>query len=156
MNKRNFFKLITLILAVVVNLCFVSCSSSGDGDGQGDISLDSYIIGSWHSFKGTVYANGQSQSVNITKTGEYSSAYYEIVFQNGGQAIFKGWQSDNNGLTKWMEESCRYTIKNDVVTLIDSNGESLGLLFDYGDRTLCIRAVINRDTQATVNVYLRK
>lgn len=134
---------------------FVSCSSDDDNDNYS--TLDSYIIGTWHSFKGTVYAEGQSKTFDIDKTGEFSSAYFEFDFRDSGTVYVRCWKQDTNGLSQWIEEVCSYYAVNDIVNVTDSGGETMSMAFDIKDKSLCIRIVtMINGTQVTTNVFLRK
>lgn len=150
MNKKYFWSLITLFLATVLSINFSSC---GDDD---SVVLDNYIIGSWHTYKGVISKYGENKTIDISKTGEYSLAYIEVDFQNGGQAVARGWNTNSNGLTKWIEEKCTYSIKNEIVNVTDSNGETVSLTFD-SNKTLCYKTVITvNGIPVTITAYLKK
>ena len=70
--KRLLFVMVLAVCAVVL----VSCGK--DDYIAPDVDLKSYIIGTWHSYKITAYANGQYKSADITKINEYSAAYMEM------------------------------------------------------------------------------
>lgn len=75
------------LLVAMMATVLVGCSKDDDDD---NFDLNSYIIGSWHSFKGTVYVTGGqysgiSQDVEISKTGQFSQSYVVLTFQDGGR-----------------------------------------------------------------------
>ena len=149
MNKKYLWSLMTLILAAVLSINLSSCSDD-------PVVLDNYIIGSWHTYKGVISASGENKTIDISKTGEYSLAYIEVDFQNGGQAVARGWNTNSNGITKWVEEKCTYSIKNDIVSVTDSNGETVSLTFD-SNKTLCYKTMIKVDgIPVTITAYLKK
>jgi hypothetical protein len=153
----SIFMLVALMVAM-----FVGCSK--DDDNSGDVSnLKTYIIGSWHSYKGTAYFlggeySGESEEVSISKTGEFSEAYYEIKFQDAGHATFGAFQKDENGLLHWETEDVTYSINGDIVTVRDTEGTTLDLVFNESDKTLCIQvsATANDGTPTKVSIYLKK
>ncbi len=133
-------------------------SSCGGDDAGGDInSLGDYIIGNWHSYKATVYANGNSNTVNVDKTGEYSALYFEGVFEKGSTVIIKGWKNDSNGASHWEEEVCTYSVNGDIVKITDSNGESIDTTYSTKDRSLILRFVLTiNGVQVTCNIFFKK
>ncbi len=148
MKKQLVFILILMIMPLVV--------ACGD-DGDDIVDVKSYIVGKWHSTTGEVYAYGEKASVRITKTGDMSAAYYEIMFYTNGTLSFSYWKSENNGLTQWVEEKGTYTIKGDVVTITDRTGDKSDFLFDAKQRSLCMHMFYTYNgTQATINIYLKK
>lgn len=156
MNRsKDFWKV--LLLLVIACTTFIACGGDGDDDDFSQDNLKSYIIGSWHSYKGVATANGESVTVDITKNGDFSAAYFEIDFQNNGTAVFKAWTQDPNGLSRWSQENCKYQVQNYEVLLRDSSGETLSLSFDSKEKALYCRMVSQIDgTQMTIFVYLRK
>lgn len=132
----------------------VACGS--DDSGHKD-SLGTYIIGNWHSYKATAYANGQSRTVDVDKTGEYSSMYIECNFQSGGTAIMKAWQVDANGLSHWAEETCSYTVNGDIVKISDSSGGTIDAVYDSNENALILRLSLSSNgVTGTANIYFRK
>lgn len=139
---------------------FVSCSKDDD---NANIDLKSYIIGSWHSYKATVYVtggqySGESAEVGISKTGQYSQSYLEFTFQDGGRLRVGAFKKDDNGVMNWYEENGTYHISGDVVTLTDADGTSLAIVFDEKDRNLCIQAAStnNEGIPVKTSIYLKK
>lgn len=147
-------KYLSMMLVVMILPLMVACSSDDDDP----VSLESYIVGTWHTFKATGFGNGQSVNIDITKTGEYSAAYEEGTFEKGNKVIIRSWVPDKNGMTHWTETPCTYTIKGDIVTIKDSNGESADLIFDTKEKTLLLKStVVNSDgIQIYVNIYFSK
>jgi len=145
-----------LLLLVIACTSFSACSDDDDDDYIYN-RLDTYIIGKWHSYKGVVTMNGEKETTEITKNGEYSAAYFEIEFKNDKTAMFYAWTQDPNGLSRWSQEKCTYQVQNDEVILRDSEGETVSLSYDSKEKALYFRAFNqDYDTQMTVFVYLRK
>ena len=140
-------------LIVIIMPLLAACSSDDD-----PISLNSYIVGTWHSFKISGYGNGQSVNLEISKTGDYSAAYSEMTFESGNKAVMRGWVTDKNGLSHWEEDACTYTINGDIVIVKDSKGGTADLVFDGKDRTLLLKgSTINPDGMLIyVNIYYTK
>lgn len=144
----------SMMLVVVLLPLLVACSNGDDDD---YVSLNSYIVGTWHSFKASGYGNGQNVTVEVTKTGDYSAMYMEVAFENGNKAIMRGWVADQNGISHWEEEPCSYVINGDIVKLIDSSGNSVDLVFDTKDKTLLLKGVSTTNgVQIYVNIYFAK
>ena len=128
---------------------FASCTGD-DKESYENAELSSYIIGTWHSYYAEVYGNGEKKSVDITKNNEYSAMYIEAVFMQNGKVKLYSWQPDNNGLNKWIEENCLYTVKGNTVEIYDvsaeknSDSQSQGIGFNiHGGYTT--RASVNDD-----------
>lgn len=153
-KSKEFWKV--LLLLVIACTTFSACGDDDDDDFNQD-SLNSYIIGKWHSYKGVVTANGERETIDITKNGDFSAAYLEIDFQENGAAIFYAWAQDSNGLSRWSHDNCTYQVQNREVLLRDSSGEILYLSYDSKEKALYFRGVTqNNGTEVTVFVYLRK
>ena len=153
-KSKEFWKVLLLLVIACTTLC--ACGDDDDDDFSQD-RLKSYVIGKWHSYKGVVTAGGERETVNITKTGDFSGAYFEIEFQNDGTAVFYAWMQDSNGLSRWSNENCTYQVQNNEVLLRDTSGEILSLSFDSKEKALYYRVVSQEyGTQMTVFVYLRK
>jgi hypothetical protein len=151
MKQINFWSM--KLVMIMMPLLMACCSSDDD-----PISLNSYIVGTWHSFKASGYGNGQSLNIEITKTGEYSAAYSEVTFESGNKAIMRAWVIDQNGLSHWIEETGTYSINGDMVKVKDSQGETADFVFDAKDRTLLIKgsATTPEGTLIYVNIYYTK
>ncbi len=61
MRKKNLLRLLTVMMVAMLNVGFVSC---GGDDVDETINVNSYIIGTWHSFKATGYAFYQEHKMN--------------------------------------------------------------------------------------------
>ena len=141
------------MLMAMVLPTMVAC---GDNDDP-EVDINSYVIGKWHSSYAEVYNNGQRNSVEINKTGEFASVYIEMSFKKDGTCLLGGWQQDSNGLLKWYEEEGKYSIKGDMVDVTDSDGYTISMVFDNKQKTLCIHTITTvNNTQVTVNLYLTK
>ena len=144
-------------MMMLMAMMFPLVTSCGGDDDDEILSLESYIIGTWHSYKAVVKANGNSQTVSINKTGENSTSYYECDVKSGGKAVFRAWVADANGILKWAEESCTYRIKGDVFTLIDSSGGEVDLVFESSSRNMVLMSSSSYNgTPYTVNIYFTK
>lgn len=153
-NSKELLKV--LLLLVIACTTFSACGDDDDDDFSKE-GLKTYVVGKWHSYKGVVTANGERGTVDITKNGDFSEAYFEIDFLNNGNAVFSAWAQDPNGLSRWTQEDCTYQVQNNEVIIRDSSGEAISLSFDSKERTLYFRVVSQAyGTQMTVFVYLRK
>ena len=155
-TKKYFWGILTVLMVAMLSVGTISCGSDGSGN-VNNVPLNSYIIGSWHSYRGVVYASGNTYNVDIDKTGEMSAAYFEFVFQEGGKVILRGWLTDSNGLSHWIEEMGTYTINNDIVNVTDADGVTVSMVYDPKESTLCIR--INGEHNGVymvINVFLCK
>lgn len=148
------------LLVAMMATVLVGCSKDDDDD---NFDLNSYIIGSWHSFKGTVYVTGGqysgiSQDVEISKTGQFSQSYVVLTFQDGGRVRMGTFKNDDNGIMNWYEENGAYHISGDVVTLTESDGTSSAIVFDSKDRTLCLQGVGINDSGIPykASIYMKK
>ena len=142
-----------ILLLLISAMSFCACNDDDDKN----VVLESYIIGSWHSFKAVVHYNGEAETINISKTGEYSAAYFEFDFKNDGTAIFRGWTQDEHGLSHWGQDNCRYVIRGDEVQVKDSTGEIISMFFSSKDKTLYIRSYSNGNgSQITTYIYFKK
>ncbi len=151
MKKGKLFQMSKMLLIIMLPLFMVACS--GDDD---PVSIDSYLIGTWHTFKATAYGNGQNVDIEITKTGEYSASYSEVTFEKDGNAIMRGWVTDENGLSRWMEESYTYTVNGDIVTVKNSN-ETADFLFDGKNKTLLLKGTYTSNNMLLyINLYYKK
>lgn len=151
---RKYFSFLSFIAFVMLIIGLVSCGSDDDDDHN---TLDNYIVGTWRSYKGVVFANGESATVEITKTGEYSSAYFEFAFLNGNQVLFRAWMADENGISHWIEAPCRYTVGNNVVNVIDASNEVISMTYEPKDKNLFIRSTSSKEgIQFTTYIYFRK
>lgn len=154
LKTLSIFMLVALMAAT-----FASCSKDDD---NADFDLNRYIVGTWHSSKATVYFMGgeyagESEEATISKTGQYSEAYYEMTFMDANRAKFGAFQKDENGLIHWEEEYVTYYVNGDVVKLRDDEGGTIDLVFDKKDRTLSLQiSTIASDIPIKYVLYLTK
>lgn len=153
-------KNLSIFMLVALMAAFASCSKDDDNK---DFDLNSYIVGTWHSYKATVYAQGsqyggQSAEVEISKTGQYSQSYFEFTFQDGGRLRMGAFKKDDNGVMNWYEENGTYHVSGDVVTLTDADGTSLAIVFDTKDKSLCFQGAGINDSGIPykASIYIRK
>ena len=143
------------MLSVILLPMMVACGS----DDKEDIvtSPDSFIIGTWHSFKGEVFSNGESTIVMIDKSGAASGAYMEFKFEKGNKVTGWWWAQDSYNLSHWTEGSGTYIIKSNVVTITDVNGDTVDLIYNSNDETLMLRSTPNVNGEyVTTNIYFKK
>ena len=146
------------LLVAMMATVLVGCSKDDDAN----FDLNSYIIGSWHSYKGSVFIMGgqyagTSNTVTVEKTGQYSDWYYEIKFLDANRATFSAYKQDENGVSNWEQEEITYSINGSAVRLKDSDGETIDLIFDEKDNSLCLQVSITKDdVPYKVAIYLRK
>lgn len=148
------------MLVALMAAVFASCSKDDD---NAEVDLNTYIIGSWRSYKGTVYVtggqySGTSQDVEISKTGQLSQSYFEFTFQDGGRVRIGAFVRDENGVMNWEEEDGTYRINGDIVTLTDVDGVSNNTVFDTKGRTLCLQGTGTNENGIPykVSIYMKK
>ena len=127
------------MLSVILLPMMVACGS----DDKEDIvtSPDSFIIGTWHSFKGEVFSNGEM----------------EFKFEKGNKVTGWWWAQDSYNLSHWTEGSGTYIIKSNVVTITDVNGDTVDLIYNSNDETLMLRSTPNVNGEyVTTNIYFKK
>ncbi len=145
-------KILNLLLVGLMIPFIVSCSSDDDEN----VDINNYIVGAWHSYKATVYYEGKSASVDITKSGQYSDMYIEISFNQDGTMVESAWQKNDSGLKNWVQEDARYTIKDDIVSIKDSGGV-VDLLFDSKTKELCLQSSTTYvGSTMRTNIYFKK
>lgn len=143
-------KTVSLWLLLAMLLPVVSSCSSDDDD---PVDLKTYIVGTWSSYKGTVYYLGQTTDVTVDKTGAMSVAYFEMTFRADGSMTIGFW--DPEVAASWVEEPATYTVKGDIVTIIDSDGEKGDLVFK--DRNLYLKITeMYEGYPMTVNILMKK
>lgn len=153
MNKKYLLHLLTITMIAMLSLGFASCG--GDDDDE-PINVKSYILGTWRTFKAVGYAQGESVTLQISKTGEYSEAYIEMTFKSDGTVVGSRWEQDSNGVSRWVTEEANYTVNGNIVNIM-SDGETASLVFDASDKTLCIRgAQYINGVNVTINIFMKK
>ncbi|MBP5374731.1 MAG: lipocalin family protein [Bacteroidaceae bacterium] len=155
LKNLSIFMLVALMAAT-----FASCSKDDD---DANFDLNSYIIGTWHSYKATIYIqggpySGKSADIEVNKTGQYSQSYVEFTFKDGGQMRMGAFQKDDNGIINWTEENGTYYISGDIITLRDNDGETVNIVFDPKNKDLCIQGtgVDSEGTPYKTTAYLKK
>lgn len=147
------------MLMVMMATVFKGCSKDNDSS---SFELRNYIIGTWHSYKATVYVqggaySGKSAEATINKTGQYSEAYFEFAFQDTSRVKFGLFRQEENGLSHWVEGYGTYSINGDIVTVRIAEGETLDLIFNEKDKTLCIQIKTIQDgIPLKMIIYLKK
>jgi hypothetical protein len=134
-----------------------SCGNDDEDEIPSGTYLKNYIVGSWYSYKGVVTAYGETTTVSISKTGENSASYMECDVKADGTLTFKAWQADNNGILHWVEDTGRYRINDDVVTIIDSTGESADFIYEPSSKSMITQVSVNDNgTLVHTKIYFRK
>lgn len=157
--KQVRFLSMFMLFALLATM-FAGCSKDDDNS---SIDLKSYIIGSWHSYQGTVFItggqnSGESQNVEINKTGQFSQSYFEFTFQDGGRVKMGAFNKDENGVMKWIEENGTYRINGDIVNVTDADGVSVDMVFDKRNGTLCLQGsgITVNNIPFKVSIFLKK
>ena len=135
---KKLYSTLPILATIIAVLSFTACGSNDEDEIMS--SPDSYIVGTWRSFKGEVFYNGEKTVLDIDKTGANSGSYMEIKFENGNKVTAWWWAQDNNNISHWTEGTGTYLIKGTVVTITDTNGDTMDLLYDSKDRTLMLRS----------------
>ena len=143
----------TILMVTMLSFGLSSCSNDDDDK---VVDTENEIIGTWKSYKAVVYGQGQSATVSISKTGEYSDSYIEITFEKGGKAIGYSWDEDENGLSQWMHETGAYTINGNSI-IVTFDGETGTFTYDEKEKNLYIRGSVKTDAgDITTYIYLKK
>lgn len=142
--------ILSILLVGLMIPLMVSCGS--DDDEVADVN--SYIVGEWHSYKATYNYEGETITQEVTKTGDFSSAYYEILFKKDGTMTLYYWRLNNSGASKWEQAPGRYVVKGDIVSIYDSFIEVTDLLFDSKSKNLCLQVLLSSGTK--LNIYFKK
>lgn len=141
----------TFVMIAFAAFSFSSCKSDDE-----EVPLESYIKGSWHSYKGVAKVAGESETVDISKSGTYYFAYAEMDFHDGGQAIYRGYDLDSNGVPKWVVENVSYRTEGNTVTVTSPGGESISMVFD-SKRNLCYQTTVTiGGTPIAISIYMKK
>ena len=59
-TMKKVWGIFVIMMITVLSVGVTSCGSDSDDDGD-DIVLNSYVLGKWHSYKGTFYYNGEKR-----------------------------------------------------------------------------------------------
>ena len=132
---------------------WVSCSS----DDEEEVDLNSYIVGTWHSYKVTYnYEDYEGETITqeVTKTGDFSSAYYEMIFKQDGTMTLFYWRLNNSGTSSWEQAPGKYIIKGDIVSIYESFKEVTDFQFDSKSKDLCLQ--VRLSSSIKLNIYLKK
>ena len=152
---KKLYSTLPILATMIAVLSFTACGSEDKDEIVS--SPDSYIIGTWRSFKGEVFYNGEKTVLDIDKTGANSGSYMEIKFENGNKVTAWWWAQDNNNISHWTEGNGTYLIKGTIITITDTNGDTMDLLYDSKDRTLMLRSTPVVDGIVfTTNIYFKK
>lgn len=147
MKKMKFWSSLMLIIVLV---SFVT--ACGD-DEDTPVSLNSYIVGNWHSFKFSSTVGQNSGEGAIDKTGAYSQLYYEMSFKNDGKMSVSYWKENTSGISSWVTESSTYIVNGNSVTISDGEG-SMDLYFDSNQKLLYARVSTKDSTFGVITVYV--
>lgn len=104
----KYFKNLSVCFVLLIMMLPVISACSSDDDES--VDWNSYILGTWRSYKGTLYYMGETVTVSIDKTGPYSSAYWEMTFKQNGDMKIGYWKPEN--YTTWKEENTYYYLKS--------------------------------------------
>ena len=149
---KTILRLSFLIALLSTLIMFTGCSKDED-----DAPLESYIIGRWHSYKATVFLNGEKHEMEITKTGLLSLAYCEVNFKNGKNCDMSVYVEDSNHISHWETDHCTYSISSNVITITDSKGETGQLFYDPNEKVIYLRSALhNTNGYTTTFIYFRK
>lgn len=150
--KKRFYFLTALVIAVF-GMSFMSCSD----DDNVPADFESYILGTWKSYKAVVYIEDETATIGVSKTGQASASYMEFTFKEGGTGNLWLWEQDNSGVSRWTEEKLRYSVNGNTVNVYDDDGEPLQLLYDEKHKSLYLRMVTKIDYEdATIYLYFKK
>ena len=143
-------KILSLLLVSLMIPFIVSCSSDDDEN----VEINSYIVGTWHSYKVTYNYEGEKITQEVTKTGDFSSAYYEIIFKQDGTMTLFYWRLNNSGASSWEQAPGKYLIKGDIVSIYESFKEVTDFQFDSKSKDLCLQVLLSGGIK--LNIYLKK
>ena len=133
---KNATRHILLLLGLVIVSTSLGACDKENGERYTDkVRLNEYILGSWHSYRATVYGNGIEKTVDITNNNEYSAAYIEMTFKENGIVSTSVWQANPDGSTKWISGEDAYLINGKAVEIREienkaENGWNDGLSFE--------------------------
>jgi len=141
-----------MIPLLLVALSFNACSSDDDEI----INIDSYLKGKWYSYKAVVSAQDKSVDIAVTKTGQYSQFYYEMLFRDDNKVDFSFYKVDNY-VSSWETETDSYSINGDVVRIYDDN-EAIDFFYNPKEKTMYMRVAgeVEYVGYTTIFLYFRK
>lgn len=116
-------------------------------------SLDSYIVGQWHTFRYVIQTAQQSGESEVSKTGKLSEVYMELTFKNDGTVTSSYWKQNSQGVSSWVTETATYTVSGNTVKIIEPDGTA-ELYFDGGQKVLYLRAFKQDQNYGNVSIYL--
>lgn len=140
-------------IIVIISTLFMSCTKDSDED----VQIESYIKGTWHTYKVTYSFQDQSIDREVTKTNSFSSVYWELTFKDKGIVETSHYEEDSNKISRWKTDTNKYNIKGNIITISD-NESSADLFFNQSDRTIYMRMAgeIEDVGYVTIFVYLCK
>lgn len=140
-----------MMLLLLVALSFNAC-----GDDEEEISIDTYLRGKWHTYKAVISAQNQSVDIDVSKTGQYSQLYREVVFKDGNKVDMSCYIEDNYA-SRWETETGTYFVKGNVVTIYDEES-SIDFFFDPHEKNMYMRVAgeVESIGYTTVFLYFRK
>lgn len=119
---KYYINILLILSLALLSSTFTGCTGD-DNDSFEEVNLESYIVGSWHSYRATAYGNGEEINIDITKDNEYSSMYVEAIFRADGTATMYSWQPDKNNISRWIAEEGVYTVNGNAVEVRDAPKE---------------------------------
>ncbi len=123
MKQIRFFGMLMALMMPL--LVFNAC-----GDDDEDVELDTYIVGKWKTYKLKVSLNDEEKTFDITKTGNYSTYYFELDFKSNGIVSVSSYETDKEtNISEWVTEDCQYTLGDGVVN-IHREGNTIQLILD--------------------------
>lgn len=151
------FKLLNLLLVIIASTFALSACSNDDEPGD----LDSYIIGTWRTYKlvgylengGGLIKDGEPIETDISKNGAHSEVYIEFTFEKNGIVTGGKWETDNNGLSTWFTNTGEYKINGNMVE-VDFGYSPATLYYNEDDHSLYIRGGKNTDAYGYMSVYI--
>lgn len=132
MQKIKFYGMMLFMILSALSLS--SCSNDDDDD----ILIDSYLKGKWHSYKVMVSAQNITTDLDITKYNQYSQFYYETFFKDNNIVDFSYYNLENNISSRWITETYTYSVKDDVVTIYDSN-DAIDFIYNSKEKNMYMR-----------------
>lgn len=140
-----------MVMLLLVALSFNSC-----GDDDEEISIDSFLRGKWHAYRAVVSAQNKSVDIDVTKTGQYSAFYRELIFRDGNK-VDMSYYKDDDYASRWETETGSYVVNGNVITIYDDEG-SLDLFYNPHEKNMYLRVAAEVESigYTTVFLYFRK